>query len=156
VFFLNDSDLMKFRNSYEINKQGCWIWKAQTHELGAGRFYYENKDTGKKVLELAARVSFRLCKQAVLPKNARIIRTCGGGIKCVNPDHLGLRVNGIPGKYDKPGDTYTMGKLTDNQVLEIRDQHTNHKAKQAVLARKYNISTACIHNIIHRKSWKHL
>ncbi|MGZ8161416.1 MAG: hypothetical protein ACXWTT_00950 [Methylobacter sp.] len=153
---MSDSDLIKFKASFEINKQGCWIWTGKCHELGAGRFYYKNEFSGKKVQELAARVSFRLCNQVVLPKNARIIHTCGGGVKCVNPEHLGLRGNGIPGKYDKPGDNYPMGKLTEGQVLEIRDQHSNHKAKQSVLALKYDVSTACIYNIIHRKSWKHL
>jgi hypothetical protein len=57
--------------------------------------------------------------------------------------------------FNRPGDYLHAAILTEEQVLEIRQKHSQ-KAKQNALAKEYNVSTACISNIISRKTWKHI
>lgn len=56
----------------------------------------------------------------------------------------------------KTGEKNPFSKLTNNIVLEIRDFYENEKISIAKLARKYNVSEACIACIVHRRSWKHI
>lgn len=45
-------------------------------------------------------------------------------------------------------------KLTEAQVIKIREEASSLKKLQ--LARKYEVSTKTIHNVINRKIWRHI
>lgn len=51
------------------------------------------------------------------------------------------------------GETHYRAKLTENQVVEIRNKYSQG-SKQADLAREYNISDRTIHAIVKNKRWK--
>jgi hypothetical protein len=79
----------------------------------------------------------------------------------INPDHLEIGTHednmrdmvnrGRSG--NKKGINHSMVKLTEKQVLEIR-QNTNSSTTE--LAIKYNITESHIRNIKSRRAWKHL
>jgi hypothetical protein len=47
-------------------------------------------------------------------------------------------------------------KLTEKDVLKIRDLYVNKGKTISELSRKYNVNPPCIDKIVKRRSWKHL
>lgn len=61
----------------------------------------------------------------------------------------------------KPESTYkgsgnATSKLTEDQVLSIRDEYSIGGISQKSLAVKYNVSLSLIHMLVHRQIWKHI
>mgnify|MGYP001570955961 CR=1 FL=1 len=54
------------------------------------------------------------------------------------------------------GENGPSAKLTESQVLEIREEYAGGGTSLNKLAAKYNVSKKAILNIIQRKTWKHL
>jgi hypothetical protein len=68
-----------------------------------------------------------------------------------------LIVSRSPNKIRK-GEDNNLAKLTEKQVLEIRDKYEKNKkfGYKAQLGREYNISMTTICDILNRKTWKHI
>lgn len=56
----------------------------------------------------------------------------------------------------KLGEINGAHKLTEEEVLEIRELYNKKKAYQRELAKAYGVSTSQIQNIIYRKHWNHI
>lgn len=54
------------------------------------------------------------------------------------------------------GEASNFSKLTEQQVLEIRDKYIPRKYTREMLAKEYNISSSNISYIINRVNWKHI
>ena len=54
------------------------------------------------------------------------------------------------------GINHPRAKITEIQVLEIRAMYPIRKISTTQIARRYSISRATLHSIIHRKIWKHI
>ena len=54
------------------------------------------------------------------------------------------------------GEAHSGAKLTEQQVLEIRATYKPHVYSLAMLARKYHTIPQNIHNIVTRKTWRHI
>ncbi len=73
---------------------------------------------------------------------------------------IGKTWNHIPGAKDLMiynralGEKMGRSKLTDSQVLEIRDKYPKMKGPE--LAKEYGVGHAMIYNIIKRKNWTHI
>lgn len=84
--------------------------------------------------------------------------------RCVNPDHLELGTNKdnvddrvSRGRSHKPiGVMHPGCKLTEEQVLAIREEYNIPGTRYKHLAEKYGVSEKQIGNIINRKLWGHL
>lgn len=59
-------------------------------------------------------------------------------------------------KSAKRGESNKSSKLTDNDVIEIRDLHLNNKYSHRKLAELFSVSKANITSILNRNSWKHI
>ena len=59
-------------------------------------------------------------------------------------------------KTFKKGSLNGMSKLTEDKVLEIRSKFKPRLYTKEMLAKEYNISLACIKDVISRKSWRHV
>jgi hypothetical protein len=58
----------------------------------------------------------------------------------------------LPTKGEKNG----RSKLTEKQVLEIRETYNKEKPYMDILAKEYKVSYSLICSIINRKIWKHI
>lgn len=54
------------------------------------------------------------------------------------------------------GEDHVGSKLTNEKVTDIRNIYATHKTSYERLAIEYQVSIATIHNVINRKTWKHV
>jgi hypothetical protein len=73
----------KFREKYEIDENGCWVWRGGKGNQGYGRI----SEVGGRCRPLAAhRVAYRMHKGEI-PDGLHLDHLCRNRA-CVNPDHL--------------------------------------------------------------------
>jgi len=81
---------------------------------------------------------------------------------CCNPDHLLLGTHGhnVRDKEAKgrgnQGSQNGQAKLTNEQVLEIRQAYTGARGELASLGRKYGVHRSCIFKIVNNQHWSKL
>lgn len=81
---------------------------------------------------------------------------------CVNPDHLFLGTNKDNmadmmrkgRKNARKGSAHGYAKLTENDVLQIRDVYPSVSSRE--LAKRYGVVKSTILFVIHRKTWAHV
>ena len=71
--------------------------------------------------------------------------------KKISAKHLENKI-----KSAKRGESNKSSKLTNNDVIEIRDLHLNNKYSHRKLAELFSVSKANITSILNRNSWKHI
>ena len=156
----------RFESKYKINPEtGCWGWTAGTNHNGYGQFWVDGK------MVKAHRLSYELYTRPI-PEGMKALHTCVGNRKCVNPDHLYLdtqkqnmvdKVNQnrqsrtgpkVPAR--QKGSDHGNYKLTELQVLEIRELYTTGNHTQAYLAKMFGVGQTRISFIVNLKSWAHV
>lgn len=143
-----------FNARYEIDTNGCWIWKGAPAKSGYGVMYHK----GIGGCMLAHRASYTLHKGSI-PDGLLVCHKCDVRT-CVNPDHLflGTHKDNTQDKIKKGRDwvrdhRLSIAKLTEEQVLEIiSDSASTLRA----LGKKYNIAYSCVAKIRKGVTWKYL
>jgi hypothetical protein len=95
----------------------------------------------------------------VIPAGLSVLHKCDNP-PCVYPDHLFLGTQkdnmadcARKGRIARQqGERSPAARLTNAQVLAIRNDHRSRKA----IAADYNVGPTCIFSIQHYQSWKHL
>ena len=136
--------------------EGCWNWIASTTSDGYGHFKILNKS------KASHRVSFELHNQRTIGEGMVIMHSCDNR-KCCNPLHLteGTHQDNMTDMVSKgrqnPGSKRHNSKLTESQVLEIREIYAieNHKTHRQ-LGDEYGVSSNTISCILIKKVWKHI
>lgn len=54
------------------------------------------------------------------------------------------------------GEKNNKARLTEDQVIEIRQKYDSGEKTQMELAKEYNVGWSTIHNIVFRFTWKHI
>ena len=104
-----------------------------------------------------------------IPENHYVKRSCEGGNRCYNLDHMFLM--SVYDTVPSPGSTEAMIKsltsvdrrgsnnhranFTEEQVLQIRDDHANGMTRTQ-LVQRYGVSRNCIRHITERHTWTHI
>jgi hypothetical protein len=144
---MTDTELKEWMETqYDLNENGCWLWKHQKHPRGYGLIQY--KRINRKVHRLYWVLSGR-----ILPDDLHILHGKGCSTSCFNPNHL---TPGTPSQnaLDRHRDeTMRQAKLTPEQVLDIRAR-VNSKHKE--LAEEFGMSRAQIARIISGERWSWL
>lgn len=137
------------------DESGCWVWTRSLDSMGYGRFWYGSE-------YLAHRVSFLLTNGYIDP-DLDILHSCDNP-SCVNPDHLSLGTakdnmrDMIKKGRRKPmlGMGHHQAKLTDQQVIHIRQLYAVGNVSYKELANMFDVSDSLIGYIVKRKGWKHI
>lgn len=77
----------------------------------------------------------------------------------IRKGHLGLKFSEEHRKkisLNRRGEGNVFAKLTEEQVLAIRREYVPVRGAQTRLGEKYGVSQSIIHEIVHRKIWRHL
>jgi hypothetical protein len=157
---------------------GCWLWMAGCDLDGYGRFKHEGRTSG------AHRIAYSTLVGPVA-EGLQCDHQCWVRC-CVNPNHIklttpqgnsdnmsvrgksaqiaqGRAVGAVYGKTvgklyggKWPGEACSTHKLTNEQVLEIRDLYAKGGSTQQVLGVRFGVSQVLIGLIVNRKAWKHI
>lgn len=136
------------------NPNGCWEWTGPKMPAGYGKFYYNS------LFEYSHRYSFTL-SNGPIPPGLVICHRCDNP-SCVNPEHLFLGTykdnaqdclkKGRHKFGQLKGSKNASAKLTEDQVLKIRESNKRYKE----IATEYGVSEHCISEIRRRITWKHI
>lgn len=147
----------------------CWIWTGTMGSGGYGQFWFNGKT------HWAHRVSYALFISPDL-KNLCVCHSCDVR-NCVNPAHLWLGTNadntddmvrkGRTVSGDKHwtrirpesilrGEKQGSSKLTEEQVLVIREKYATDNYSQRELAKEFKVCQTMIGTILRRERWKHI
>lgn len=138
----------------------CWLWKGTCMPFGYGLTKGLDGRT-----TVAHRISWEITKGAI-PQGMFVLHICDIP-QCVSPNHLyiGTQKDNIRdaierGRFhyiDPPhGTDCKHSKLTEAQVLEIRELAKTGQMKQTDIGERYGISGPMVSFIKLRKRWKHL
>jgi hypothetical protein len=139
----------------KVNKtDGCWEWIGAT---ASGYGYFKCYEGNRN----AHRVSWTI-HNGQIPEKLMVLHHCDNKI-CVRPDHLflGTAKDNALDLQSKGLDPFTgtknsAAKLTEKQVLEIRERWPTYKGTQKELAAEYGVTQSRIWYIVNRKHWKHI
>jgi len=142
----------RFWNKVDIKGPNeCWNWKAGCNK-GYGLFKLNGKIVSAHVFawELANRKSAK----------GKIIRHTCDNPPCCNPAHLidgthqDNRQDCVNKGRQAKGEQNGSAKLTEEQVLEIRELYKTKQYSQRELARMFDVVQNTISRIVTGKGWK--
>ena len=152
--------LQKFYNKLPdiLNENSCWEWEGMIDSYGYGSFSYKGKTFKSHRLMYEIHYSEAL-------NDLHCLHKCDNR-KCVNPNHLfsGTNLDNVKDKVEKErsytgnqkGENNGASKLTDKQVVEIRNLYKSGKYTTFKLGDMYNVHRSTISYIINNKTYTHL
>lgn len=156
-FHITKEDIDKNRFWGQVNIVGqndCWEWQGPATKQGYGKFFWRGKT--RRAHRIAwAFMGWELEQETVL------MHKCDNTY-CCNPHHLnpGTTLDNIHDCVSKRRHTFgerkNTAKLTETQVVEIRDRYVPNIITMKMLAEEYGVKTDAIYKIVSRKTWAHI
>lgn len=141
----------------------CWNWSASKNNMGYGQIRFWGKTfTAHRIAWLIA--------NGPIPSDICICHRCDNPA-CVNPSHLflGTQTDNLHdmiakrrhGSHLHPerrprGEAHKRAKLTDSEVIGIRDCYKAGGISQSKIAAQYGVTRSAISLITRRKKWTHI
>jgi hypothetical protein len=141
----------------EETESGCWPWTGATHQgrygiIGAG---------GKGGTALKAhRLAWEFANGPI-PEGMYVCHHCDNP-RCVNPSHLflGLQTDNMADMVSKErqsrGEDHSHAKLTEEQVIYIREQARSGQRSQVQLAAEFGVRPDYLCKLVKGKYWRHI
>lgn len=155
---LSTSEIQHFWSKIAItaNPDKCWNYSEWCDRDGYGKFNFKDK------CFYGHRVAYELTKGEI-PVGLLVCHTCDNP-SCCNPNHLFLGTHTInahdrdsKGRHvELKGELHGAHKLTEQQVLDIRNTYAKGGVTIAEIARQVNVRHQTVSAIIHRKIWRHI
>ena len=149
---MKEKYIKRFWSKVDIKSEDeCWNWLAGKLRGGYGCFKVNSIKT------LTHRFSYEL-KNGHIPEGMCICHKCDNP-SCVNPSHLWLGTHQDNMKdrnmkdHNIKGSAHSVSKLTEQQILEIRNIIN---INQTEIAKLYGVSKALISLIKNNKIWRHI
>lgn len=141
---------------------GCWEWTASTDTGGYGHFRIGSAVNGTSRMVKAHRFSWSLTRGKI-PKGWSVLHKCDNTL-CVRPGHLflGTQTDNMQDRKAKQRGNHPVGsrhgraKLTEADVLAIRERYASLNWTQVQLAAEYGVSQPLIGHIVRRVTWRHI
>jgi hypothetical protein len=149
----------------KVDKSGgensCWLWTAYRNEDGYGKIGWNGH------AQSAHRISY-LLTYGEIPDGLQVLHNCpeGDNPACVNPRHLWLGTHqdnmddmarkGRRKSTSQPGEKHGRHKLTEQQVLEIRQRYALGGISQRALGELYGVAQWTVGLIVNHKHWRHV
>ena len=138
----------RFWGNIKLQESGCMEWQKYRDKKGYGAV----KRSGTAYL--AHREAWRLTYGA-LEDSVCVLHRCDNP-PCCNPDHLflGSRADNIRDMISKGRDVHFSGednansKLTDSQVVEIREMYKTGAYRQEDLAKMFHVDQTHVSRIV--------
>jgi len=134
----------------------CWEWMGIKNKQGYGLFTIKHKQY------LAHRITYKSI-YGEIPDGLFVLHKCDNP-SCCNPNHLWIgthqdNMNDMVFKKRQRslfGEKHRNAKLTNKDVLKIRELYSTGEYYQAELGRMFGVYKGEICDIVHNKIWKHL
>lgn len=134
----------------------CWNWTGCKSPMGYGCFNVNNR------MRIASRIAWELTNGEI--RNGLCVLHDCDNPPCCNPKHLflGTRTDNANDKVRKgrargpAGVKSASAKLTDAQVIEIRETFIPFKTNRAEFAKKFGISIVTLSGVLNGRGWKHI
>jgi len=151
------------QNSIPVTESGCWLWTGAIEKGGYGTkrlAIFDNRNI------YANRLSYLAYKEEDI-EGLCVCHKCDTPC-CVNPNHLflGTRADNMRDMADKrrnrvphpkiQGEAHFNSRLTEDDVLSIREKFVPRKYTQKMLAEEYGVSARTIRAIIAKELWKYV
>ncbi len=144
-------------SSVVCDSTGCRLWTRGRNGDGYGLVWVR----GRGQL-LAHRVAYEIWCGPIV-RGLFVCHRCDNPA-CINPQHLWLGTNrdnaqdmaskGRSPRGQKSAQENSNAKLTNVQVLAIRQRHSTEGLGERRLSRMYRVSRGCIQQILERRTWK--
>lgn len=145
----------RFWSRVDVGKKDeCWLWQAGVDWDGYGLFKV------KGVSNRSNRMAYAFAIGSI-PADMKIIHSCDNP-GCCNPRHLSVGTNldnardRITRDRQAKGTSINTCKLTEEQVLYIRQRYAEGDIRQIDLAREFGITQVNVSEIVLRRSWRHI
>ncbi len=138
----------------------CWEWIAGRGPDNYGIFWAGDRyPSGQPVTVGAHRYAY-LTFIGPIPQGHEVCHSCDNP-PCVNPAHLytdthannSARSWKLGRNKGMPGEMNGRAKLTAEDVRHIRETYTGKRGELVGFARRYEVATITIANVLARKSW---
>ncbi len=149
-------EVARFFDKVRITKH-CWLWLAGVDKNGYGKVRFRDISTIR-----AHRFSYELFVGPIELGELILHRRECGNPSCVNPNHLYMGTN-IDNMRDRDtwgngarGERSGVSKLSDSDVLAIRETYKTGDYSLRNIADMFGISKSQSWRLVTGQSWKHL
>jgi DNA-binding XRE family transcriptional regulator len=145
----------RFNSKIKVVVDSCHTWQGSHFKVtGYGAFWLKGQNRG------AHRIAWEIVKGKI-PRGLHLCHSCDNR-GCVNPEHmfLGSHQDNVADMVAKArhafGERQTNSKLTDAQVLEIRQVYARGGISQTELGKSYGVGHTTISYVVNKRAWRHL